>query len=52
VSRATLHYYIEIGLLKPEAIRPNGYRQYGDQTVFKLQQILFYRELDFQPGEH
>jgi DNA-binding transcriptional MerR regulator len=47
VSVRTLHYYDEIGLLKPEAIRPNGYRQYGDQTVFKLQQILFYRELDF-----
>jgi DNA-binding transcriptional MerR regulator len=46
VSVRTLHYYDEIGLLKPDAIRPNGYRQYGDQAMFKLQQILFYRELD------
>jgi MerR family transcriptional regulator, thiopeptide resistance regulator len=46
VSVRTLHYYDEIGLLKPEAIRPNGYRQYGDQAVLKLQQILFFRELD------
>ncbi len=46
VSVRTLHYYDEIGLLKPDAIRPNGYRQYGDQAIFKLQQILFYRELD------
>jgi DNA-binding transcriptional MerR regulator len=46
VSVRTLHYYDEIGLLKPEAIRPNGYRQYGDQAMLKLQQILFYRELD------
>jgi DNA-binding transcriptional MerR regulator len=46
VSVRTLHYYDEIGLLKPDAIRQNGYRQYGDEAVLKLQQILFYRELD------
>src|ERR1700690_1634694 len=46
VSVRTLHYYDEIGLLKPDAIRPNGYRQYGDQALLRLQQILFYRELD------
>jgi DNA-binding transcriptional MerR regulator len=46
VSVRTLHYYDEIGLLKPDAIRPNGYREYGDQAVLRLQQILFYRELD------
>ena len=45
VSVRTLHYYDEIGLLKPDAIRQNGYRQYGDEAVLKLQQILFYREL-------
>jgi len=48
VSVRTLHYYDEIGLLQPDAIRPNGYREYGDQAVLKLQQILFYRELDFR----
>jgi MerR family transcriptional regulator, thiopeptide resistance regulator len=46
VSVRTLHYYDEIGLLKPDSTRPNGYREYGDDTVLKLQQILFYRELD------
>ena len=46
VSVRTLHYYDEIGLLKPDAIRPNGYRQYDDTALLKLQQILFYRELD------
>ena len=46
ISVRTLHYYDEIGLLKPDAIRQNGYRQYGDEAVLKLQQILFYRELD------
>ena len=45
VSVRTLHYYDEIGLLKPDSIRPNGYREYGNEAVLKLQQILFYREL-------
>ena len=51
VSVRTLHYYHEIGLLKPEAIRPNGYREYGDEAVLKLQQILFYREMDLRLEE-
>jgi DNA-binding transcriptional MerR regulator len=46
VSVRTLHYYHEIGLLKPDSIRPNGYREYGEKAVLRLQQILFYRELD------
>jgi MerR family transcriptional regulator, thiopeptide resistance regulator len=46
ISTRTLHYYDEIGLLKPETIGTNGYRSYGDTSVFRLQQILFYRELD------
>jgi DNA-binding transcriptional MerR regulator len=45
VSARTLHYYDRIGLLKPESIRANGYREYGEASVLKLQQILFYREL-------
>jgi MerR family transcriptional regulator, thiopeptide resistance regulator len=45
ISVRTLHYYDEIGLLKPASIRPNGYREYGDADVLRLQQILFYREL-------
>jgi DNA-binding transcriptional MerR regulator len=46
VSVRTLHYYDEIGLLKPSAVGENGYRQYDDAALFRLQQILFYRELD------
>ncbi len=46
VSVRTLHYYDEIGLLKPSAVGQNGYRYYDDQALFRLQQILFYRELD------
>ena len=45
VSPRTLHYYDEIGLLKPTTVEENGYRRYGEQAVFQLQQILFYKEL-------
>lgn len=43
----TLHYYDEIGLLEPAFIGKNGYRHYGDGELMRLQQILFFRELDF-----
>jgi MerR family transcriptional regulator, thiopeptide resistance regulator len=46
VSARTLHYYDEIGLLKPESVGANGYRYYSDESLLRLQQILFYRELD------
>lgn len=51
VSVRTLHYYDQIGLLKPEMIGENGYRYYGETAMMKLQQILFYRELDLHLGE-
>lgn len=47
VTPRTLHHYDEIGLLKPSRIGDNGYRYYGEESLLKLQQILFYRELDF-----
>jgi MerR family transcriptional regulator, thiopeptide resistance regulator len=46
VTPRTLHYYDEIGLLKPSQVGDNGYRYYGEESVLKLQQILLYRELD------
>lgn len=46
ISPRTLHYYDEIGLLKPSQIGSNGYRYYDDGCVLSLQQILLYRELD------
>src|SRR5688572_5880028 len=48
VSVRTLHYYDEIGLLKPTSVAANGYRYYGDEALFRLQQILFYREMDLE----
>lgn len=47
VSIRTLHYYDEIGLLKPSQIKGNGYRYYGEKELLKLQQILFFKELEF-----
>ncbi len=47
VTPRTLHHYDDIGLLKPSRIGDNGYRYYGEEALLKLQQILFYRELEF-----
>ena len=47
VTPRTLHHYDDIGLLKPSRVGDNGYRYYGEEAVLKLQQILFYRELEF-----
>ncbi len=46
VTARTLHYYDEIGLLKPSSVGQNGYRYYSDDALFRLQQILFYREME------
>lgn len=45
VTPRTLHHYDEIGLLKPSRVGQNGYRYYGEESILRLQQILFYREL-------
>jgi DNA-binding transcriptional MerR regulator len=47
ITPRTLHHYDDIGLLKPSRVGDNGYRYYGEEALLKLQQILFYRELDF-----
>jgi len=46
ISVRMLHYYDEIGLLKPSKITDAGYRLYDDGALMTLQQILFYKELD------
>jgi DNA-binding transcriptional MerR regulator len=46
VSVRTLHYYDEIGLLKPSEINDAGYRLYDDRALETLQQILFFKEFD------
>lgn len=47
VTTRTLRYYDQIGLLKPCRSSSSGYRIYGQKEVDLLQQILFYRSLDF-----
>ena len=48
VSVRTLHYYDEIGLLPPAFVeRTTGYRYYDENSLLRMQEILFYRELDF-----
>jgi DNA-binding transcriptional MerR regulator len=51
ITPRTLHYYDEIGLLKPTRLGDNGYRYYGEEALLRLQQILFYRELDMPREE-
>lgn len=51
VSVRTLHYYDEIGLLKPSARSASGYRLYGHDDLLQLQQILFFKELEFSLDE-
>jgi len=46
VTTRTLRYYDEIGLLPPAKTGENGYRYYDQTSLLKLQQILFFRELE------
>ena len=46
-SVRTLHHYDRLGLLVPSGRSPAGYRVYSEPDLQRLQQILFYRELDF-----
>lgn len=51
ISARTLRYYDEIGLVKPTEITDAGYRYYDDEALAKLQQVMFYRELEFSLKE-
>ncbi|MBA4849788.1 MerR family transcriptional regulator [Emticicia sp. BO119] len=51
VSVRTLHLYDQMGLLKPSIRTEARYRLYGEKELLRLQQILFYKELDFQLKE-
>lgn len=46
VSIRTLRYYDEIGLLKPTELTEAGYRLYDNRALEKLQEIMFFRELE------
>lgn len=47
VTVRALQYYDRIGLLTPARLTGAGYRLYDDESLERLQQILFFRELEF-----
>lgn len=47
LSVRTIHYYDQIGLLRPDYINELGYSFYTEESLEKLQQILFFKKLDF-----
>lgn len=51
VTARALHYYDKIGLLRPTYVAETGYRYYTEENLEQLQQILFYRELEFSLKE-
>ena len=51
VSIRTLRYYEEIELLLPSEILESGYRLYNEDDTLRLQQILFYKALDYNLNE-
>ena len=46
VSIRTLRYYDEIGLLKPTGLSDAGYRLYDNKALERLQEIMFFKELE------
>jgi len=46
VSIRTLRYYDEIGLLKPAELTDAGYRLYDNRALERLQEIMFFKELE------
>ncbi|MGN6419526.1 MAG: MerR family transcriptional regulator [Pseudobacter sp.] len=46
VSVRTLHHYDQLGLLIPSERTDAGYRLYGQGELLRLQQILFYKEME------
>lgn len=51
VTERTLRYYDKIGLLKPSTVLSNGYRQYTDLDLLKLQKILSLKHFGFSIEE-
>lgn len=47
LSVRTLHHYDKIGLLIPNRNSENGYREYSEEDLNRLQQILFFKECGF-----
>jgi len=50
ISIRTLRYYDEIDLLRPTTVTEAGYRLYDDKALEKLQEIMFFKELEMPLG--
>lgn len=48
VSRDTLKFYEEKGLVKPRQDEENGYRKYNDHDIYDVITTNFYRQLDIE----
>ncbi|MDZ5254058.1 MerR family transcriptional regulator [Clostridium sp. LIBA-8841] len=48
VSRDTLKFYEEKGLVKPKQNNDNGYREYNQFDIYDITTINFYREIDIE----
>lgn len=44
ISKRALHHYDEIGLLTPSRNQENEYREYSNDDIDRLQEILFFKE--------
>ena len=51
ITIRTLHHYDQIGILKPADRTEAGYRLYGEPELLRLQQILFFKELELPLDE-
>lgn len=47
ISRRTLHYYDEIGLLKPTKVDEKNYRYYDQNALLRLQEIQLLKSIGF-----
>ncbi|MFJ5264793.1 methyltransferase domain-containing protein [Streptomyces sp. NPDC088387] len=47
VSVRTLHHYDAVGLVRPSARTPTGYRAYSGEDIERLREALAYRQLGF-----
>ena len=51
ITKKTIRYYDEQGILKPSYVNPNGARFYTEDDLAKLHQILLFKYLGFSLEE-
>lgn len=51
ISRKTLRYYDEIGLVSPDKIHENGYRYYSRENMLLVPVIRYYKQMGFRLDE-